>query len=138
MDLSPTDRPQNPTDTGEEKKEEEQNFCILCGKYTKDPLEKVLIGMFQTMEITAMACPSCVVITSNVKRIFFETMKQIREKIFQAQMEAGEKKEGGDKADTAIGPARIIVPGRQGIPGLSHIIAPGGKVLVFQDPRKKK
>jgi len=104
----------------EEKKEsmgdgddgkEHQNFCLLCGKYTKDVVKPLMIGSINQRPVMANGCSQCGVILSNAARIFRDALIN-----FQRQEAALKPPEG----------SKIIVP-TLGIPR-----------NLLQFPKKKK
>ena len=74
---------------------EHQNFCLLCGKYTKDALIPLQIGSIGRMPVMVNGCPKCEVIINNAARIFREALGE-----FQKQQAALKQAEG----------SKIIIP----------------------------
>jgi len=64
---------------------EHQNFCLLCGKYTKDALIPLQIGSIGKMPILVNGCPKCEVIINNAARIFREALAEFQKKIKEAE-----------------------------------------------------
>ena len=60
---------------------EHQNFCLLCGKYTKDALIPLQIGSIGRMPVMVNGCPKCEVIINNAARIFREALVEFQKKI---------------------------------------------------------
>ena len=60
---------------------EHQNFCLLCGKYTKDALIPLQIGSIGRMPILVNGCPKCEVIINNAARIFRDALVEFQKKI---------------------------------------------------------
>jgi hypothetical protein len=65
------------TDNGEKH----ENFCLLCGKYTKDKLKPVQIGSINKLPIAANVCPKCMVIINNASRLFREALVEFQKKL---------------------------------------------------------
>jgi len=62
----------------EDDGKEHQNFCILCGKYTKDVVKPLMIGSINQRPVMANGCSQCGVILSNAARIFREAWINIQ------------------------------------------------------------
>jgi hypothetical protein len=57
---------------------EHQNFCLLCGKYTKDALIPLQIGSIGRVTILVNGCPKYEVIINNAARMFREALVEFQ------------------------------------------------------------
>jgi len=67
-------------DEPKEAKKTEQNFCILCGKYTLENLKNLQIGKIADVAVRVDACPRCEVVVANLGRIFGQVVEEIRKR----------------------------------------------------------